>query len=1054
MRKLGKILKATILTSILTISFTVPVFARENAFIATFFDDANLKWAPSVITSSDEIEKKYITASCFGTNVLEFIQKPEDYANFGIEYNIDDERVSVVKYANNKGEFSTIWKKNADKVRFPYQLYNTKKEDENYISDTYSAPLTFPPTDNDANASDVNRAYVISENLSDGLNAALRFLNDGKSFSETSDQAEYFQQLTYLLLSAGSSSGSNKIINNETGKIYGVVYGYKPNNKDSLDNLHNNNSSTGDNYVYIKCFGKVNNTSEDKEGETGWQKFMYRMHKGYYYDSIVDKKNTELISTRNDMAKKVKATNDSVAILDNSDDSNILEKYIQDHYTGEFSASPFIDTTELKKSKCYYFKDNGDDKSINTLIHAGVYAGDTEYINWFQMVIEAQMFKSMQITYSNQDDLISSTESDVAAVSFVRKQLNSLKTALGLSSLEQIVFNEGLRGSEAYIYGMYPQSWEDNIMYLFIICATIAISLVTISIVKAAIECNIASALPSVKISMMGKIQDVLIAVILIAFALPVIYVFTELSADLVGVFSNSAISGKFKSLESMASNNLISGIIIQFAYFVLSIYANWTYIVRGIVLALLTACAPLFAIGIAFGNKGKELTKAWIVEFVGNLILQPVHALIIAFLMSVNTGLTGIESIVFMACIIPVTNLIKSLISKGGGMAGTLGAQLAGSSVGVGAGAVSGALAGAGETAGGLADGLEGRGLSKIGMGPGKTFRGAALANSKGQSMEASRNMLGLTPFSEKTSNSIIDGVNAVGRMEGGSEKDNPLLFGSKNIFAGAMGSIPRTSRSALHVGARVAQHSALIARGATGAASIGLGLGTMTTMAGTGEKNVGNQIFNTGISDLTNGVRDVANVAGNMYNTGTNKLSEASYLLAGRSAMKGVGAIHDEPDSNNVTIKRLSTGALKRGSAVAYTPSNSEDLTGVSISKDKTSIRHHFRPHDKATHNNTQKLYEAMHLQESNDPDIKKNGVQMMKELGYTKLERSFSYSKDDSGKVVKHESIIGYTPNKYQLSKVKLKEGAKLKDGRQTKNSVIGISPLEIEKPVVRK
>lgn len=1022
--------KTLFMSFLLSVFMNIPVYARENAYIATFFDDANLKWAPTVMCTSEEIEKKYITASCFGTNVLEFIQTPNDYTNFGVEYKIDDSRTSVVKFANNKGEFSTIWKKDSTLTRFPHQLYDEKKNDKSYISKTYSAPLTFPPAVNDANASDINRAFVVCQNLGDGLNGALKFLNDGQSFTETSDQTDYFQHLTYLLLSAGSTTGSHKIVNNETGKIYGICYGKKPDAKATINDLHN--IAGGDNYCYIKCYGKIgsydDNTVGSNEGETGWYKFMYRMHKGYYYDGIVDTKSSQtLLSTRSEMSDMVKSSTDTIAVLDKSKDIDKLDKYIQGFTGGGKDAvtSPFIDTTQLKSTDCYYFNDKGDDGSINPLEHSVLYAGDTEYINWFQMVIEAQMFKSMQVTYSNQDDLISATESDSAAVSFVRKQLNSLRTALGLNNLEQLIFNQGIRGSKAYVDGMYPSSWEDNIMYLFIICVIIAVSLITISVAKAAIECNIASALPSVKMSMMGKIQDVLVAVALIAFALPVIYMATELSSDLVNVFSNSAITGKFKSLESMASNNLISGIVIQFAYFIICIYANWTYIIRGIVLAILTASTPLFIIGIAFGNRGKDLAKSWLVEFVGNLLLQPVHAMIIAFLMSVNTGLTGMESIVFMACIIPVTNMLKSIISKGGGMASTLGAQLTGGSVGLGAAAVSGAITGAGEAAGAMANGLEGKSWGRTGFAPGSmTMEGAAMG-SRTQTAELNKNRFGMAPFSDRTRSRIEEGINSVGSS---IEFPNSKIFkgGSSTISridnaiggpSGMLGGSARIARGVTHTTARALQHGSFIAKGASGVANMGLGAGMMTAMAGTGSKE-GGQLFNTGINDAVSGVKEVSNITGHIGNKLTEGISGVTANPGIEREYKKVGKAVDKHkrDSNGQNVVYMKPAA--NGTAVGYTMKNAKDLTSVSISKDKASVRYQFKPDKDSSTLDTKLLYKAYSLTQSSDKEDRAKGYRAIKQRGFTKLEMAGG----------ENNHLIAYAPNRFQLEKVKLVKGEK--------------------------
>lgn len=860
--------------------FSRPVYvaeARENCYIATLFDDKSLKWIPVVMYSGDEIEKTVVTGACFMDNVLDFMQTPEQYSNFGTVLEKDDANKIITKLSSNTGEISI------DIISNGIRVYDTTQISEN-PEDCASAPLTFPAYGDNATEADINRAYVVSTTLGNSLNEALLFLNDGEAFINSDSSEDYFLSLTYQLL---SSNNESVIKNEKTGKNYSVKY--------------NSNNGT--------CTIKILETGEKET-------FVYRLQKGYYLSkNLVDNANvTSIKKERNDYRKYFAGEK---LYSHNIKDGSKLLQMIEDEENALPDVIYDIDET-LKFS---------DDGSVNVLSHTDYSLMDTEYVNWFQMVTEAQILKSQGYTYSNQSDLLGISSGESSIVNFFRKMLNGLQSLLNCFSLNQLIFNEGTRGSMAYLEGIFPSQWLDNVSTIYLISSVIAYALLAVAMALSAIRANLATASPSVRHNLLEGIKDIIIVAFVIAFFYPLMRKGLTLCSLFVDIWANA--STNFTSLQEMSNNTgVIAGVIVQIAYFVITLYMNFVYIIRGIVVALLMATAPLFIVCIAFGPALRKVTSAWFKELIGNILLQPVHAVVIAFLMSVNVGLRGIEAIVFTACLIPVTTMYKSLISQGGNVASKLGGTLSGGAISMGAGVASG--------------------VASAGSGAIDSFRSANIKGTKGTGGEFKNKFEAPTKGGSITTSGVASSglpsksLDAISHSS--ATKQVPIGSGSGGIMAHQPTLKERITSGALDKGMGVLGGAGKVFDVASGVTS-----GALQGLAGAGSVLAGAGLYagltetagNAGIGLVSNGLGKIGGTASRMGATAGKVNAGVSNFASDKiNQFRDNNFIKQSKSGFANNLSTINFKETKEGTRIAYMPKGG-NADSVRLSDDMSSIK-----------------------------------------------------------------------------------------------------------------
>ena len=337
-----------------------------------------------------------------------------------------------------------------------------------------------------------------------------------------------------------------------------------------------------------------------------------------------------------------------------------------------------------------------EDGSHNQIAETYGGADDTTYISWEHLFVEAGTLYSQGITYANQADLYSMEALEGSVVSFFRNLLSGLTGYIDTYSMEDLIFNNGVRGSSAFYFGTFNKNWSTILLNMFLIFSAIAVSLVFFIIVRMIVKKNISTANVVERVSLMEEMKNLLISLFFISFAWGAIRVLMLLNYHFVGIWGAFADGRSLSTIHS--SSVLFSGVVIQFVYFILEIYVNYVYIVRGLVIAALTITSPLFIIAFNFGRFGKAMTSAFLKELVGSIFLQSFHAFIYGMLLAAATGTRGIESIVIVASVIPLTSVFKEVTSSGGDAILKTAQSLTQTTAAVGGAAVGTAAATAGE--------------------------------------------------------------------------------------------------------------------------------------------------------------------------------------------------------------------------------------------------------------------------------------------------------------------------------------------------------------------
>lgn len=348
--------------------------------------------------------------------------------------------------------------------------------------------------------------------------------------------------------------------------------------------------------------------------------------------------------------------------------------------------------------------ENGAKNSLDGSLYTE--ATDTTYISWEQLFVEAGILYAQGISYANQGDLFNIDSLQSSLVTVLRDTFISIKGFLELYSMEDCVFNSGIRGSEAFVHGVYYSNWSYYVSLFFMIFVAIAMSLILISLIRIIINKQLGAISPSARYSMAEGIKNLIIAL----FVMSSIWLITKfillLNGRYVDIWGNY-IFGRTLTDTSVGYSTL-SAILYQITYFIIVIYVNYVYILRSVVVPALLVSSPLFIIAYAFGEGGKRLTIQWIKEFLGNIFLQSIHATVYGIILVMSTSLRGIEGIVLCSAFIPMTSIYRSILQIGGdeilkkaqGLTATTTAGI-GAGVSVATGAVSGIASGIGTAIG-----------------------------------------------------------------------------------------------------------------------------------------------------------------------------------------------------------------------------------------------------------------------------------------------------------------------------------------------------------------
>jgi len=535
---------------------------------------------------------------------------------------------------------------------------------------------------------DYNRAYEVSATLMANLNGILSAINGGQRYKDVSS-----------LIKASIYTRPKKdggyfytVYPGPNGEKYALLYGSKVNKVSGMPK--NPPSYTG--YFTYDPEKKSYSISADEKGFKRYIDYMQHAdNEGNLYVHVI---------RIDPVTNTISTSNDSTFIY------AMQKGYI----------APVGATNPLIKNG-YDFETSGVDVIWLTIHHLAFQAN----YNYTIMGLNSENTREM-------------TEEDLGKIEEIiadifRKILSGLKSALGLYDVTELVYNKGIRGTQLYNEGTMTNNWWAIVLRYHVIFQIIAWAVIAIAILKVLLQLNLSTINPQVRMSIMETIQKFFIVGFFLAVCIPFIRFLVSLNNSIVGIFATQVDLDRWNDVST--GGYVLVSILIQFVYLGIFIYLNFIYIMRSIMIALLTASAPIFIVSMAFSSRGKGLFDNWLKELSANIFLQGFHAFALAFLFNIVGVTRGIEQIAITLSLIPLTEWIRTqFFGQSGQAAGQLGGKLASMAVQAG----SSALKKAGGAALGMTKGALTAGVTKEGEGEGGAKSGGMTGDGGGGTREA----------------------------------------------------------------------------------------------------------------------------------------------------------------------------------------------------------------------------------------------------------------------------------------------------------------------------
>lgn len=350
------------------------------------------------------------------------------------------------------------------------------------------------------------------------------------------------------------------------------------------------------------------------------------------------------------------------------------------------------ESTDYIPYRCYkgynYAK---DDDRVNDPLHSTQdkkylekkCAKDVIYMDWKVIAFQGNYNKDVKnVTFSTIDTITKPDEFSNTISNFLKNTINSICSFLGLYNLDELMVNNGTRAN-SYSLGMYPKSWQSSIILLHVICQMVAWSLIGFSIIRMLWKKQLSTINVSEKIAMQEGIKNLILCGFLLS-SFPLLFNFIcRISYNLVDLFAAMTYDASINGLmQASRSGSTLGAVIVSLATLALTIYYNYLYFLRAITIAILFGLAPLCIYSISLGGKVAGTFTTFMKELLGQIFLQPIHALLLAFFCNItSTGLRKIELIILLIAFVPISNFVRKKVFglEDGGMGAVAGALTGG---------------------------------------------------------------------------------------------------------------------------------------------------------------------------------------------------------------------------------------------------------------------------------------------------------------------------------------------------------------------------------------
>lgn len=305
---------------------------------------------------------------------------------------------------------------------------------------------------------------------------------------------------------------------------------------------------------------------------------------------------------------------------------------------------------------------------------------DAAYIHWGTLAVEAFVNygseEKLQVTAS---DVYSGKEGSLekAIAGFLGSIANWIANALGLWNFDEIIFNAGIRGTDSYVGGVFPSSWQPTIWAFFFISEIAALAMLLFAIIYNVGKKAMSTIDPVARASAIEQIKYLFIVAIILGLLPLAIPIFLNLSKELTGLF-HDALGGKtaeekFKGFA--AGGGGLGAVLTYLLYLGALIYFNVFYVFRSLSISLLIILAPIFVAMMAINENKRYMTVTWFKEFNSQLFIQPLQALMLSLILLVPPSGRRIETIIMAYVMIPLTNMLRQVFfGSAGGMADMVG--------------------------------------------------------------------------------------------------------------------------------------------------------------------------------------------------------------------------------------------------------------------------------------------------------------------------------------------------------------------------------------------
>ena len=448
----------------------------------------------------------------------------------------------------------------------------------------------------------------------------------------------------------------------------------------------------------------------------------------------------------------------------------------------------------------YYSSANAASKDTKYRWKTPKYQDGTEVITWSMLIVEAFNNFSLEGDEAvDADNVFASNPNQLtkSIVGFFSNALDSLRSILGLWTMDELMFNEGWRET-GYVGGIFPTNWEPIIWALFIFTEIIAAMILLVGIVMNVLKQAASTMNTIARIHAMSQVQDLLVCGIALTLLPLALRMVIAMSGNLVGIISAirpiSVTTEEPKTIQEMvarfsSSNGTFGGFLAQCLFFGAQVYFNFFYALRALTTAILIIMAPMMVAMITVSSSKKQITMTWAKELLANILVQPIHVFCITVILLLPTSTHGFDNLIAIYAMIPFTSMIRGLFF---GPAGGFVDQVAGKGAAVTNGAIAGAAMGAASKAG---SGLLNFAKDKIGGGGGGSNESGSNEGGEGAGGAGGTNTNLSNPNAERNSNAAANGQSgneaagaAAGAAAGGAAGGAGGGFGE----AGGAGAAP----------------------------------------------------------------------------------------------------------------------------------------------------------------------------------------------------------------------------------------------------------------------